>query len=40
MLEQDSLTGEFLRSAETRAQLKSEYDELKNVMTELGLVKK
>jgi putative tricarboxylic transport membrane protein len=40
MLEKDSLTGEFLRSAETRAQLKSEYDELKAVMTELGLVKK
>jgi putative tricarboxylic transport membrane protein len=40
MLEQDSLTGEFLRSAETRAQLKSQYDELKTVMTELGLVKR
>jgi putative tricarboxylic transport membrane protein len=40
MLEKDALTGEFLRSAETRAQLKSEYEELKSVMTELGLVKK
>jgi putative tricarboxylic transport membrane protein len=40
MLDKDSLTGEFLRSTETRAQLQSEFDELKGVMTELGLVKK
>lgn len=40
MLEKDSLTGEFLRSKETRAQLNSEYELLKGVMTELGLVKK
>ena len=39
MLERDSLTGEFLRSAETRNQLKAEYDEFKTLMTELGLVK-
>ena len=39
MLEENSLTGEFLRSAETRAQLKVEYDELKGIMSELGLVK-
>jgi putative tricarboxylic transport membrane protein len=39
MLEDNSLTSEFLRSAETRAELKSEYDEMKGVMTELGLVK-
>lgn len=40
MLEKDALTGEFLRSSETRAQLQSEYGELKNLMSELGLVKK
>jgi putative tricarboxylic transport membrane protein len=40
MLEKDSLTGEFLRSKETRVQLNSEYEVLKSVMTELGLVKK
>jgi putative tricarboxylic transport membrane protein len=40
MLEKDSLTGEFLRSAETRAQLQAEYELLKVVMTELGLVRK
>jgi tripartite-type tricarboxylate transporter receptor subunit TctC len=40
MLEKDSLTGEFLRSSETRAQLQTEYAELKAIMTELGLVKK
>ena len=39
MLERDLLTSEFLRSTETRNQLKTEYDELKTVMTELGLVK-
>ena len=39
MLERDLLTGEFLDSAETRNQLKSEYAELKIVMTELGLTK-
>jgi putative tricarboxylic transport membrane protein len=40
MLEKDSLTGEFLRSNEARAQLQTEYAELKTIMTELGLVKK
>jgi putative tricarboxylic transport membrane protein len=39
MLERDALAGEFLRSAETRTQLKSDYDELKAVMTDLGLIK-
>lgn len=39
MLEKDSLTGEFLRSAETRARMQSEYAELKSIMVELGLVK-
>ena len=39
MLEKDSLTGEFLRSAETRAQLQAEYNELASIMNELGLVK-
>ncbi len=39
MLERDSLSGEFLRSADARNQLKLEYEELKTVMTELGLVK-
>ncbi|HXD50957.1 MAG TPA: hypothetical protein VN689_03625, partial [Burkholderiales bacterium] len=40
MLEKDSLTGEFLRSSETRMQLQAEYTELKAIMTELGLVRK
>ena len=39
MLERDLLSDEFLRSAETREQLKSEYDDLKTLMSELGLVK-
>lgn len=39
MLEKDSLTGEFLRSTETRAQLQAEYNELASIMSELGLVK-
>lgn len=39
MLEKASVTGEFLRSAETRKQLKADYDELKTIMTELGLTK-
>jgi putative tricarboxylic transport membrane protein len=39
MLERDSLEGDFLRSAQTRAQLKVEHDELKVVMSELGLTK-
>lgn len=39
MLARDSLTGEFLRSAETRVQLKTEYDEMKAIMTDFGLVK-
>jgi putative tricarboxylic transport membrane protein len=39
MLEENSLMSEFLRSADTRAQLKTEYDELKTIMMELGLAK-
>jgi putative tricarboxylic transport membrane protein len=39
MLEKSRVTGEFLRSAETRSQLKADYEELKTIMTELGLVK-
>jgi putative tricarboxylic transport membrane protein len=39
MLVKDSLTGEFLRSSEARAQINVEYETLKGVMTELGLVK-
>ena len=39
MLERDSLEGDFLRSAQTRAQLKTEHDELKAIMGELGLVR-
>ena len=39
MLEENSLVSEFLRSADTRAQLKIEYDELKAIMVELGLAK-
>jgi tripartite-type tricarboxylate transporter receptor subunit TctC len=39
MLEHDTVTGEFLRSTATRAQLKSDYDELKEIMADLGLIK-
>ncbi|MEI7681180.1 MAG: tripartite tricarboxylate transporter substrate binding protein [Betaproteobacteria bacterium] len=39
MLEENSLVSEFLRSGETRAQLKIEYEELKAIMVELGLAK-
>jgi putative tricarboxylic transport membrane protein len=39
MLERTSVTAEFLRSAETRKQLKADYGELKSIMTELGLTK-
>jgi putative tricarboxylic transport membrane protein len=39
MLEQDQVTGGFLKSNETRAYLKAQYDELKVVMTDLGLVR-
>src|SRR5262245_13777236 len=39
MLERTSVTGESLRSAETRKQLKADHDELKSIMTELGLTK-
>lgn len=39
MLVKDSLTGDFLRSAEARAQINVEHETLKSVMTELGLVK-
>jgi len=38
-LEKWQVTSEFLRSAEARAQLKADYDELKSVVTELGLTK-
>jgi hypothetical protein len=39
MLEENSLVSEFLRSGETRAQLKIEYEEIKAIMVELGLAK-
>ena len=39
MLERDGVTNEFLRGARMREELKSDYEELKAVMTELGLVK-
>ena len=39
MLEKSQVTGEFLRSAETRGQLKADYEELKTIMTELGLTR-
>ena len=39
MLERDSLENDFLKSGETRNQLKVEQEELKAIMGELGLVK-
>ena len=39
MLERDLVTNEFLRSARMRDELKADAEELKAVMTELGLVK-
>ena len=39
MLERDSLENDFLKSAETRNQLKVEQEELKTIMAELGLVR-
>jgi putative tricarboxylic transport membrane protein len=39
MLEREMQTSEFLRSADTGRQLKAEHDELKSIMTELGLTK-
>src|SRR5262245_55556054 len=39
MLERDVVTCEFKRSAETREFIKAQYDELKGVLMELGLVK-
>ena len=39
MLERDLVTNEFLRSARMRDELKADYEELKSVMMELGLVK-
>jgi len=39
MLERDLVTNEFLRSARLRDELKADYEELKSVMTDLGLVK-
>ncbi len=39
MLEQDQLSGGFLKSAETRDFLKAQYEELKAVMNELGLLR-
>jgi putative tricarboxylic transport membrane protein len=39
MLERDLVTPEFLRSARMREELKSDHEELKAIMTELGLVK-
>lgn len=39
MLEQDVVTGNFQRSAQTRKYLNEEYDELKGMLNALGLVK-
>lgn len=39
MLERGMQTGDFLRSAETVRELKNEHDELKAIMSELGLTK-
>jgi len=39
MLERDLVTNEFLRSARMRDELKVDYEELKAVMIELGLIK-
>ncbi len=39
MLEQDQLTGGYLKSADTRAYLRAQYDELKVIMGELGLLR-
>ena len=39
MVERDSLDSDFLRSAQTRSQLKADYDNVKAIMTELGLTK-
>ena len=39
MLARDLVTNQFLRSARLREALKSDYDELKSVMTELALIK-
>jgi putative tricarboxylic transport membrane protein len=39
MLEQDLLTNEYMRSGEARNYLRAQYDELKGVLTELGLAK-
>ncbi len=39
MLERDLVTNEFLRSARMRDELKADYEELKSLMMELGLVR-
>ena len=39
MLEANQLSGGFLKSAETRAYLRAQQDELKAIMTDLGLVR-
>lgn len=39
MLERDLVTNEFLRSGRMREELKSDYEDLRTIMTELGLVK-
>src|SRR6185503_15283201 len=39
MLEDDVLTGQFLRSAETRTYLQSQYEELRGLLAGLGLSK-
>ena len=39
MLEKSQVTGEFLRSAEARNQLRTDYEQLKGIMTELGLTR-
>jgi putative tricarboxylic transport membrane protein len=39
MLEEDVLTNQFMKSAETRSYLSSQYEELKAVLTALGMAK-
>ena len=39
MLEADQLSGGFLKSADTRAYLRAQQDELRTIMTDLGLVR-
>jgi hypothetical protein len=39
MLERDAVISEFLRSGRLREELQSDYEALKAVMTDLGLVR-